>query len=178
MSLTTDDRVKRRGAKHAKPNGAKHDALVSAVALARHLCCARSHLDKLVDQRVIERLADGRFDQDACRAKYLARLREQRKLTPRSAADTAFTSAKTALVQLRVAERAGKLIPGEQHHARVEAMLGLFLSALSSLPAQCAPIGDHTMRRLLERWVIDARTAIANAGNKLADEAGEPKEMA
>ena len=36
-----------------------------------------SYIAKLVDQGVIERRADGRFDQDQCRAKYIAHLRAE-----------------------------------------------------------------------------------------------------
>ena len=148
---------------------------VSASALAEHLGCVRSYLDKLVEQGVITKLADGRFDQDACRMAYLKHLREARKLSPRGAADVALQQAKAELVQLRVAERKGALIPGVEHEARVEAIAGVILSALSSMPAQCAPVGDLPARRRLERWVTDVRMAIAKTMNGIADAEGEPE---
>ena len=49
------------------------------------------YVAKLVEQGVIERRADGRFDQDQCRAKYIAHLRAERQRSPRSAADAEFT---------------------------------------------------------------------------------------
>ena len=147
---------------------------MSSAALAAHLSCVPSYIRKLVEQGVIERRGDGRFDQDQCRLKYLAHLREARKVSPRGAVDTAFTAAKTALVQLRVAERAGKLIPGEQHDARCEEIAGTFLAALSSMPAQVA-VGDLSMRRRLERWVYDTRTSIAKVMLAKADAEGEPE---
>jgi hypothetical protein len=78
-------------------------------------------------------------------------------------------------VQLRVAERKATLIPGVQHEARVEAIAGVILSALSSLPAQCAPVGDLPARRGLERWVNDVRIAMAKTMNGVADAEGEPE---
>ena len=54
----------------------------------------RSYITKLVEQGVIERRADGRFDQDQCRAKYIAHLRAEHQRSPRSAADAEFTSAR------------------------------------------------------------------------------------
>ena len=48
---------------------------------------------------MIERRADGRFDQDQCRAKYIAHLRAERQRSPRSAADAEFTSAKSELIR-------------------------------------------------------------------------------
>ncbi|PSO17612.1 hypothetical protein [Bradyrhizobium sp. MOS002] len=148
---------------------------VSASALAQHLDCVRSYIDKLVEQGVITRLADGRFDQDQCRAGYLKHLREARKLSPRGAADVALQQAKAELVQLRVAERKGALMPGVEHEARVEAIAGVVLSALSAMPAQCAPVGDLPARRKLERWVTDVRMAIAKTLNGIADAEDEPE---
>ena len=145
---------------------------VSSAAMAQHLDCAPSYVRKLVDQGVIERRSDGKFDLDRCRTKYLAHLREARKVSPRGAVDSAFTAAKTALVQLRVAERAGKLIPGEQHDARCEEITGTFLAALSSMAAQVA-INDLSMRRRLERWVYDTRMSITKVMLAKADAEGE-----
>lgn len=159
-------------ARHArKPDAA---APVSAAALALHLDCVRSYLGKLVEQGVIEKKPDGRFDQDQCRAKYIAHLRELRKLSPRSEADAAFAAAKTALINIRIDEKRRSTVPIEEAMAREDKIVGMFLSALSSLPAQCA-VGDLQIRRRLEQWVFKTRTAIAAAANKLADEAGEPE---
>jgi hypothetical protein len=58
---------------------------------------------------------------------------------------------------------------------REDKLIGMVLSALSSMPAQCAPVGDLQIRRRLERWVFQARIALAAEMNKLADEAGEPE---
>ena len=166
------------GASVAKPVSgprSRRPATVSASALAQHLDCSRTYLGKLVEQGVITRLADGRFDQAACRMAYLKHLREARKLSPRGAADVALQQAKAELVQIRVAERKATLIPGVQHEARVEAIAGVILSALSAMPAQCAPVGDLPARRRLERWVNDVRIAIAKTMNGMADAEGEPE---
>jgi hypothetical protein len=42
----------------------KADALVSSAALARHFDCVPAYIRKLVEQGVIERRGDGRFDMD------------------------------------------------------------------------------------------------------------------
>jgi hypothetical protein len=66
--LTThNDRPERSDG--AKRNGAAR-VLVIAGALAAHLSCVRSYIAKLVDQGILERRSDDRFDQDQCRAKY------------------------------------------------------------------------------------------------------------
>jgi hypothetical protein len=53
-------------------------------------------------------------------------------------------------------------------------MMGALLSALSSLPAQAAPVGDLPMRRRLEQWVFQTRKALATDFERMGDEAGEP----
>ncbi len=151
-------------------------ALVSSAALAKHFDCVPAYIRKLVEQGVIEKRPDGRYDPDQCRAAYLKHLREARKLSPRGAADVALQQAKAELVQLRVGERKGALIPGVQHEARVDAIAGVILSALSSMPAQVAAFGDLAMRRRLERWVVETRIAMAKTMDGLGDAEGEPDE--
>jgi hypothetical protein len=98
--LTThNDRPERSNG--AKRNGAAR-VLVTAGALAAHLSCVRSYIAKLVDQGILERRSDGRFDQDQCRAKYIAHLKEERKRSRRLAADAEFTSAKAELIGIGI----------------------------------------------------------------------------
>jgi hypothetical protein len=172
MTMTAtahDDRAKQR-------NGAKRSGaalLVTAGALAAHLCCVRSYIGKLVDQGVLERRADGRFDQDLCRAKYISHLREERKRSPRSEADTAFQQAKTALINNRIQEKQRVLINAEEAHAQIDAMCGLFLSGLSGFAARCGA-RDMAARRMIDKAVFDLRLEISEAATKLADQRGEP----
>jgi hypothetical protein len=134
--LTTHDEAKRRS------NGTARPVLVTASALATHLCCVRPYINKLVDQGVIERRDDGKFDQDVCRAKYLTHLRAERRQSPRSAADAEFTAAKAELIRIRIAEKKRELVRQDEVDALIEGMLGTVLTAMSSMPAQCAPRGD------------------------------------
>ena len=61
--LSTQDHGKRR-------NKAAHAAvLVSGYELGRHFGCSRQNVDLLAQQGVIERRADGKFDQDVSRLK-------------------------------------------------------------------------------------------------------------
>jgi hypothetical protein len=65
-------------------------------------------------EHVIERLPDGKFNQDDARLKYLAWLRDPARRSARSQADADFVRAKTQLLELRVGERRGTLIPKER----------------------------------------------------------------
>jgi hypothetical protein len=50
---------------------------VTATSLALHLCCDRGTIDTYRLNHVIERLPDGRFDQDECRERAFKHLRER-----------------------------------------------------------------------------------------------------
>jgi len=150
-------------------------ATVSASALARHLDCSRTYITKLVDQGMIERRADGRFDQDQCRAKYIAHLRAEHKRSPRSEADSAFTLAKAELIQLRIQEKKRSLLPADDVLEQLDTMTGLFLSGLSGFAARCGG-RDMATRHAIDKAVYDLRLDISNAATALADKYQEPKD--
>ena len=152
-------------------------ATVSASALAQHLDCSRTYIGKLEAEGVIQRQGDG-FPLDQSRVAYLRYLRRERQQSPRAEADAAHAKAKTELLQVRIMEKRKVLMLVTDHEALVETVVGLFLTFLSSMPAQCAPLGDLQTRRRLEQWVFKTRIAIADAANKLADQAGEPADAA
>ena len=56
----------------------------------------------------------------------------------------------------------------------IDDLAGVTLTALSSLPARCAPRGDLAIRRSIERVVFQVRTEIANVCQQMADERDEP----
>lgn len=154
-----------------KPDG---PTLVSSAALGKHFDCAPAYIRKLVEQGVIEKKSDGRYDLDQCRSKYLAHLRAERKLSPKGAADTEFTAAKAELIRIRVMEKKRELVKQSDVDELIDGIAGVLLSTLSMMPAQCAPVGDLPMRRRLEQWVFQTRKALAGVFTKMGDEAGEP----
>jgi hypothetical protein len=124
---------------------------VSGNKLAVHFGCSRQNVDQLAAQGVIERRADGLFDQDVSRLKYLTHLRSEHRRSPRAAADTEFALAKAELVRIRIAEKKRRLIPQEEAASDMEHLIGLFLTGLSGLSA---PEGA---RRLIEMALEGAR---------------------
>ena len=56
----------------------------------------------------------------------------------------------------------------------IDGIAGVTLTALSSLPARCAPRGDLAIRRSIERVVFEVRTEIAKVCHEMADKCGEP----
>jgi hypothetical protein len=151
-------------------------ATVTATELGEHLGLTRQRVSALADtEHVIERLPNGRFDQDDCRLRYLRWLRDPARRTAKSAAASEFTEAKTRLIELRIWEREGKLIELSESVATIDKICGVLLTHLGSMPAI---IGgrDLQLRRRVEQCVFDTRVAISKAASKMADERGEPPE--
>ena len=78
------------------------------------------------------------------------------------------------MLQLRLMEKRRELVRRDEVDALIDDIAGVTLTALSSLPARCAPRGDLAIRRSIERVVFEVRTEIANVCLQMADECGEP----
>ena len=147
---------------------------VTATQLGRHLDLSRQRVQQLVDEYVITRLPDGRFDQDDSRVRYLRWYgipigdRYGHKPMPST------SKPKLKLLQLRLAEKRGELVRQTDVDAPIDELVGVTLTAMSSMPARCAPRGDLVVRRCIEQVVFEVRTEIANIAQRKADEAGEP----
>jgi hypothetical protein len=146
---------------------------VSTSALALHLDCSRAYIGKLEADGVIQRQSDG-FPLDQCRVAYLRYLRRERQQSPRSEADAAHVAVKTEMLQLRLMEKKRELVRRADVDKLIDGIAGVTLTALSSLPARCAPRGDLAVRRSIERVVFEMRAEIANVCQAVADECGEP----
>ena len=123
---------------------------------------------------MIERRPDGLFDQDVSRLKYFAHLRAEHRRSPRTAADAEHVKAKTEMLQLKLAEKRRDLVRQSDVDALIDDLVGVTLTAMSSMPARCAPRGDLATRRCIERVIFEVRTEIANIAQRKADECGEP----
>ena len=148
-------------------------ATVSASALALHLDCSRTYIGKLEAEGVIQRQGGG-FPLDQSRVAYLRYLRRERQQSPRAAADAEHAAARAALLRLRIEEKQRELVRRTDVDALIDGIAGVTLTALSSLPARCAPRGDLAIRRSIERVVFEVRTEIANVCQQMADKGGEP----
>ena len=148
-------------------------ATVSASALALHLDCSRTYIGKLEAEGVIQRQGDG-FPLDQSRVAYLRYLRREHRRSPRAEADADHVKVKTEMLQLRLMEKRHELVRRDDVDALIDGIAGVTLTALSSLPARCAPRGDLAIRRSIERVVFEVRTEIANVCQEMADKCGEP----
>jgi hypothetical protein len=146
---------------------------VSAMALARHLDCSRTYIGKLEAEGVIQRQGGG-FPLDQSCIAYLQYLRRERRQSPRSEADADYVKVKTEMLQTRLMEKWRELVLQSEVNELIDSIAGVTLTALSGLPARCAPRGDLATRRNIERAVFEIRTEIAKVCEQMADKAGEP----
>ena len=136
----------------------------------------RSRLfDEISQPSVLKQRPDGKFDLDANRRAYIEFLREARKRSPKSEADSAFTQTKAELLQSEFAERKKELMMASECYGLLDEVHGLFMTHLSALPAK---IGgrDLAMRRKVEAAIYDMRVELANEAIKRANKRGEPDE--
>jgi hypothetical protein len=166
--LSTQDGGKRRN------SAARAAVLVSGYELARHFGCSRQNVDLLAQQGVIERRSDGKFDQDVSRLKYLTHLRAEHRRSPRAQADADYVKVKTEMLQTRLMEKRRELVLQSDVDELTDQLCGVVLTHLSGMAARCAPHGDLTTRRNIERVVFEVRTEMAKVCQEMADKCGEP----
>ena len=123
-------------------------------ALALHLDCSRTYIGKLEAEVVIRRQGDG-FPLAQSRVAYLRYFRRERQRSPRAKADAAHVAVKTEMLQLRLIEKKRELVRRVGGNELIDGIAGVTLTALSSLPARCAPRGDLAIRRSIERVVLE-----------------------
>jgi hypothetical protein len=75
---------------------------------------------------------------------------------------------------LRLMEKRRELVRMDEVNEFVDGICGVVLTALSSMPARCAPRGDLVIRRNIERVVFEVRTGMAKVCQEMADKNGEP----
>jgi hypothetical protein len=147
---------------------------VTATELGAHLALSRQRIGTLADvEHVIQRLPDGRFDQDDSRLRYLRWLRDPARRSARTQADADHVKVKTEMLQLRLMEKKRQLVRVDDVNELIDTFVGLVLAKLGGLPARVGG-ADLVARRKAEAVVLELRREIAAACNAMADERGEP----
>ena len=122
---------------------------------------------------VIERRADGLFDQEAEPQVPHASPQGASALTARGGRRRACQGKERVATDQ---DRGEAAVRRDVHEAMIDAMDGLMLTKLSGWPARIAG-ADLALRRRAEAVLRELRTEIAEACTKLADEQGEPHEQ-
>ena len=138
-----------------------------------HLGLTCQRIGVLADiEHVIERMPNGRFNQDDCRLRYLQWLRDPARRSARSEAAAAHAEAKTQLLRIRIEEKQRTLVRRVDVDALINQIAGTVLTHLSGMSARCSR--DMTVRRNIDAVVMQIRREISEACSKAADEVGEP----
>ena len=126
----------------------------SLSAVAEHFGISRSATRDLEIQLVIDRSAG----LDSCRIAYIRYLRERHSKP--GAADSHLREARAREIEVRTAERLGKLVAVEEFDAMIDELCGVFRTELSGLPARVTR--DVMLRRTIEREINGILNRIAD----------------
>ena len=164
---------------HLERTAVERPASVTATQLGGHLGLTRQRVGVLADvEHVIERLPNGRFNQDDCRLRYLRWLRDPARRSARPEAAATYAEARTQLLRIRIEEKQRKLVPrggcrcADRPHCR-----GHLDRVVQPACAVRAPRGDLAIRRSIERVVFEVRTEIAAVCREIAAKNGEPLDL-
>ena len=146
---------------------------MTATQLDEHPGLTRQRTGVLADvEHVIGPLPNGRFNQDACRVRYLRWLRDPARRSARSEAAATYAEAKTRLLRIRIEERRRKLVRRTDVDALIDQIVGIVVTHLSGMAARCS--NDLVVRRKIDAVVYQIRKEIANACLDEADKRSEP----
>jgi hypothetical protein len=150
-------------------NGATPDwTRVSGNVLAVHFGCTRQNIARLAAEGVLEREADGLYNQDRCRLRYLAHLRAALRHSPRSVATARVAELRAKKLLHEIAAYEGVHMMTDEALAFVDELVGGVLRPrLGSLPAAIAG-RDLLLRRRIEAAVDTMLAAIADKADEFA----------
>jgi hypothetical protein len=126
----------------------------STVILAKHLDLTIQRIGQMVEEGILSRSKDGKFDLDRCRVRYIRYLRDEgRRVVPSDSRERA-QAAKTELLELRTAKERGDLILFADTEEIFADVLGTWRSELSGVPA--ASTRDLALRTVIEEQINNA----------------------
>jgi phage terminase Nu1 subunit (DNA packaging protein) len=126
----------------------------STANLAKHLDLTIQRIGQMVEEGILSRSKDGKFDLDRCRVRYIRYLRDEgRRVVPSDSRERA-QAAKTELLELRTAKERGDLILFADIEEIFADVLGTWRSELSGVPA--AVTRDLGLRTTIEEQVNNA----------------------
>lgn len=141
--------------------------IVTATALGAHLDLTRQRVTQLVNENIISRRADGRFDLNQSRVSYIRWLRGTERRSVRAEADVQYRKLRARGVELRIAELEGRLIEITDMEEVVDEFAGIIRSELAGLPARVTR--DLILRRTIEQAIDDILYRVADSIRQARD---------
>jgi phage terminase Nu1 subunit (DNA packaging protein) len=134
--------------------------------LCRHLDTNREGIHRMVEQGVIVRLPDGRYDQDEARVAYLRHLRERKSVD--SPERARFEAARAAREEMKAKKLAGELCYTREFEEAWTAVTGYMVAGIVAIPARCTR--DVALRAVIEKQLDAWRTDVADYFKRKAEE--------
>jgi hypothetical protein len=117
----------------------------------------------------------GRYRADELFGGYIRNLRDANRRASKSAASRRVQDARTQEIELRVQERAGKLMQTEEAYAMVDEIVGLFLTRLSGFAARITR--DIGLRKVIDNEVFALRQEVTEHLKRRAAESEAEAKM-
>ena len=148
--------------------------LISTQVACQLLMMTRQRLGQLAADGWITRLAQGQWRTVDVVQGYIRFLRDEGRRTTKHAADSRVRDARAHEIEVRTAERLGKLVAVEEFDAMIDGICGVTRAELSGLPARVTR--DLVVRRAIEREIHGALKRIADTAESIAErlESGRP----
>lgn len=137
------------------------DGTISIGTAAKLLKVSDERIRQLVKLGYIKRVGRGAFNLVNVVHGYIDFLKEEERRSSKSATASRMQDAKTAEIEMRIAEKRRQLIPVEDHHAALDIVVGKVRAEFSGLPARVTR--DMGLRRQLEAETNASLNRIADA---------------
>lgn len=123
---------------------------------------------RLIAEGAVKKSPNGGVFRDDLVRGYLAWIKDEQRRATKSAGESRVKDARAREIELRIAQREGDLIDLADHDAVVDEMAGIFVAALSGLPARVTR--DIPLRRKIEAECDEIRRSIAKVAAKRGEE--------
>jgi phage terminase Nu1 subunit (DNA packaging protein) len=126
-------------------------SIISTAAMCQLLMVSRTRIDQLVNDGIIFRHGRGEFRLVETIQAYIRWMRDDARQHNKSAAASRATDARAKEIEIRTAQRLGRLVPLALYDEMIDSFCGLVRSEFAGLAAACTR--DLVLRRIIEREV-------------------------
>lgn len=140
---------------------ASYTEMVPAAQAAQIIMVTPQWLRQLAAQGYIPAAEKGRYPLIAVIQGYIKFLKDDDRRSSKSATASRMQDAKTAEIEMRLAEKRRELIPVDDAQAAIDVIVGKVRAEFSGLPARATR--DMTLRRVLEAETNASLNRVADA---------------
>jgi hypothetical protein len=144
--------------------GAEAGGLLSPDMAGRLLMVSGERVRQLAKEGWIRKASPGKYNLVEVVQGYIRFRNDADRRSTKTASDSRLRDARTREVELKTAQREGRLIELDDHLEAVDEIVGIMLTGLSGLPARVTR--DLQVRRDIERAINETRQQIADAAAK------------